>query len=197
MRAKSFLFALTLMFVVPPSARAEWFVTPFLGGNFGGAADEPLFPGAVPSSMPLTLGVTGGWMRGRFGIEADLSRAPNFFDDDRGFVSDTSVLTLMGNGRFTMPIGAGRNFEPFVSGGAGLVRPNVAEAGGLAAVNTNKFGWNVGGGFTGYANAHVGFTGDLRYFRTMAGDDDVPNPFGLDFDRFDFWRATAGVSFRW
>ncbi len=199
MRPKSWLFVLTLLFVAPSPARADWFVTPFAGGNFGGTASDPLFPGAASTSDPWTFGVTGGWTGGKWlGFEADLSRAPKFFDNDRGFVTETSVLTLMGNARLVVPAGGmSKSIEPFVSGGAGLVRPNVAEAGGLAAVNMNKFGWNAGGGVTGYVNQHVGITGDVRYFRTMAGDDDTSNAFGIDFDDFNFWRGTFGVSFKW
>jgi hypothetical protein len=199
MRVKACVFAAVLVLTLPVHARAEWFVTPFFGGNFGGVAGDALFPGAGSTSQPLSLGVTGGWTgRGWLGFEADLGRAPKFFDDDRGFVTETSVLTLMGNARLTLPTGGmGESLEPFVSGGAGLVRPNLAEAGGLAAVKTNKFGWNAGGGVTGYVNKHVGFTGDIRYFRTMAGEDAAPNAFGIDFNGFDFWRGTAGVSFKW
>jgi opacity protein-like surface antigen len=93
--------------------------------------------------------------------------------------------------------GSDSSLRPFVSGGVGLVRPKVAEAGGLAAIDENKFGWNIGGGATGFLNDRVGITGDVRYFRTMAGDDDDPNAFGIDFDAFEFWRASAGVTFKW
>jgi hypothetical protein len=144
------------------------------------------------------LGVTGGWAGARWlGFEADLGRAPKFFDDDRGFVTETSVLTLMGNARLSMPWGGmGKSVRPFASGGVGLIRPNVAEAGGLATLNTNRFGWNAGGGATGFLSEHVGVTGDVRYFRAMSNDD-PPNAFGIDFNDFDFWRGSVGVAFKW
>src|SRR5262245_16662325 len=127
MRAKSWLFAVMVIVSAASPVRAEWFVTPFFGGNFGGASREPLFPGGVTSSMPVTLGVTGGWTSSKgIGVEADLGRAPKFYDSDRGFVTDRSVLTLMGNARYTVPVHMGKHVEPFVSGGAGLIRPNIA-----------------------------------------------------------------------
>jgi opacity protein-like surface antigen len=199
MRTRSWLLALTLTLAVSPPAHAEWFVTPFVGGQFGGAARDPLFPGAMSALEPWTVGASGGWTGGGwFGFEADFGLAPKFFDDDGGFVTETSVLTLMGNARFAVPLGGmGGSVRPFVSGGVGIVRPNVAEAGGLAAVSGNKFGWNVGGGATGFFNDHAGLSGEVRYFRTMAGDDEPPNAFDIDFDAFDFWRASVGVTFKW
>jgi opacity protein-like surface antigen len=199
MRVKSWVLATTLILALPLPARAEWFVTPFFGGNFGGVAGDPVFPGATPSSDRMNWGVTSGWTgSGWLGFDADFGHAPKFFDDDFGFVTETSVLTLMGNARVAVPWGGmGKSVQPFVSGGAGLIRPNVAEAGELTAVKTNKFGWNVGGGLTGYFTDHIGVTGDVRYFRAMAEDEESPNAFGIDLSDFDFWRGAVGVSFKW
>ena len=42
----------------------------------------------------------------------------------------------------------------------------------------------------------VGFRGDLRYYRSLA-DPVEDNEFDIALGTFDFWRATAGVTFRW
>ena len=59
---------------------------------------------------------------------------------------------------------------------------------------------DVGGGLNGYFNEHVGLRGDVRYFRSLQGDDDadgiIIDPRLFDLGEFDFWRATVGVSFR-
>ena len=54
----------------------------------------------------------------------------------------------------------------------------------------------VGGGVMGFMTDHVGFRGDLRYFRAL-GDPEEDNEFDIDLADFDYWRATAGVTFRW
>lgn len=150
---------------------------------------------AGQSSWP-TIGVTAGRMWGWFGADADLAYAPSFFDDDGGFVTKTSLLTIMGNGRIALPLGMGGSWRPFASGGVGIIRPNLSEPGGLATVDDAKIGWNVGGGATGFLSEHVGVTGDVRYFRSM-DDEGAVNVFGIEFDGFAFWRGSVGVSFRW
>ena len=178
-------------------ARAEWFVTPFIGGNFGGATDQPLFGKTEAITKPLTWGVSGGWASGGWlGVEGDLGYAPNFFDSDNGFVSKRSLTTVMANVRVALPIGKGGRLRPFVSGGAGLLRPNLAEVGDGAVENTNRFAWNVGGGVTGFLNDRVGITGDVRYVRAM-DKNEMPNVFGVQFDGLDFWRTAAGVTLKW
>jgi hypothetical protein len=191
------LAAVVLLLGAPGRVGAEWHITPFTGVNFGGSAsDESLAPGRDGQSSSPAFGVTTGWKRGRFGADADLAYAPTFFDDDGGFVTKTSVLTFMGNGRFVLPLGMDESWQPFASGGLGIIRPNLGEPGGLAEVDDAKFGWNVGGGVTGFLGDHVGVTGDVRYFRTMDDEDEV-NPFAIDFSGFDFWRGSVGVTFRW
>jgi opacity protein-like surface antigen len=179
-------------------ARAEWFVTPFIGGNFGGATDQPLFGKADAITKPWTWGVTGGWLSGGWlGVEGDVAYAPNFFDSDNGFIAKRSITTVMANVRVAVPFGGkDGSFRPYVSGGAGLLRPNLAEAGDAAVVEGNKFAWNVGGGVTGFFTDRVGITGDVRYVRAM-DKNEVPNVFGVQFDGLDFWRAAAGVTLKW
>jgi hypothetical protein len=45
----------------------------------------------------------------------------------------------------------------------------------------------------------VGIRGDLRQFRSLRNedlDDDFPEPGDFELGDFTFWRATAGVTFR-
>ena len=178
-------------------ARADWFVTPFIGGTFGGATDQPLFGKADAMTRPGTWGVTGGWTGSTwFGVEGDVAYAPNFFDSDNDFITKRNVTTVMGNVRVAVPVGGTGSLRAYVSGGAGLLRPNLEEAGNGAAVSGNKFAWNVGGGVTGFFTPHAGITGDVRYVRAMDKNEE-PNPFGVQFDGLDFWRAAAGVTLKW
>jgi len=66
----------------------------------------------------------------------------------------------------------------------------------LFEVDNNEFGFNLGGGAIIKTTNHVGFRGDVRYYRTLE-DPDEDNEFDVGVGNFDFWRATAGVTFRW
>ena len=47
-----------------------------------------------------------------------------------------------------------------------------------------------------FVSDHVGFRGDLRYFRQLS-DPDEDNEFDIALGDLDYWRATAGITFRW
>ena len=84
--------------------------------------------------------------------------------------------------------------------GTGLMRASISSPGDLFdEVTRNDFALNVGGGLNGYFNEHVGLRGDLRYFRSLEGNDDdglIIDPRLFDLGEFDFWRASVGVTFR-
>ncbi len=198
MRARTYMLAVvTLLILGPATADAQWSVQPFAGGNFGGASDQSLISGRKADTQPTTVGVTGGWMHGWWGAEADASYSPRFFDNDKGFVSKTGLWTLMGNGVVQIPGGGMTGkLKPYGSAGVGLIRPDLAEPGGLAEVKKTKFAWNAGGGATSSLSSHAAIRGDVRYFRARDKDGSA-NAFGINFDGFDFWRATGGVMFSW
>jgi hypothetical protein len=117
-------------------------------------------------------------------------------DDDFDFASDSNVTTFMGNLIVGVPLGGQSGFgvRPYAVGGAGLLRASVTDIDEFFDVDKNSWGFDLGGGLIIFFG-NVGIRGDVRYFRTFtSGDDDE-----LDFDLggFDFWRATAGVTFRW
>jgi len=51
-----------------------------------------------------------------------------------------------------------------------------------------------GAGFIAQFNDHVGWRTDARYFRAVV-DNQEDNEFDASFGSFDFWRATAGLTF--
>ena len=66
---------------------------------------------------------------------------------------------------------------------------------------TNTFGTldatiNVGGGVMGFFTTHMGVRADLRYFRAYGLDIADLEASGITFNRFDFWRASLGVAFK-
>lgn len=179
--------------LVPGTASADWLFTPNIGGGFGGSAS---------GREHLTWGASFGWMgAGVLGWEADLGYSPEFFegdDDNIDFIDDSNVTSFMGNVLVGVPIGgtAGPGVRPYFVGGLGLIQTNLSDADDLFEVNNDEFGMNVGGGIMGFATDHVGFRGDLRYFRALT-DPEPDNEFDIDFGDFDYWRATAGITFRW
>jgi len=179
--------------LAPATANADWLFTPNIGGGFGGAAS---------GREHLTYGASIGWMgAGIFGWEADLAYTPEFFegdDDDFDAFDSSNATSFMANVILGVPVGGqlGPGFRPYVSGGAGLIQTNVASDDDLFEVSNDEFGVNIGGGAMGFATDHVGFRGDLRYYRALT-DPEPDNEFDIDFGDFDFWRATAGITFRW
>ena len=177
----------------PATASADWLFTPNIGSGFGGAAS---------GRQHMTWGASIGWMgAGILGWEADLAYTPEFFegdDDDFDAFDSSNATSFMGNVIIGVPVGGqlGPGFRPYVSGGAGLMQTNVATDDDLFEVTNDEFGVNVGAGAMGFATDHVGFRGDLRYYRALT-DPEPDNEFDVDFGDFDFWRATAGITFRW
>jgi opacity protein-like surface antigen len=186
----------------PATASADWLFTPFVGTVFSGAADfNDGFDTKFEFERRFTYGGSLGYMgAGAIGFEFDFGYTPNFFetlsDDDFDFASDSNVTTFMGNLIIGVPLGGQSGFgvRPYAVGGAGLLRASVTDIDEFFDVDKNSWGFDLGGGLLIFFG-NVGIRGDVRYFRTFtSGDDDE-----LDFDLggFDFWRATAGVTFRW
>jgi Outer membrane protein beta-barrel domain len=179
--------AVALMFLVAAAApaRAEGFIVPFVGFNFGGdSGDCPALTNC--EERRLNLGVSLGAMGTVIGFEEDLSWATNFFGEVPD--SDNSVFSAMSNLLIGVGVGPVR---PYVLGGVGLIRTHVSEA-SIADFGEggNSFGYDVGGGVTGMFGSTVGIRGDLRLFRTV----DSLNLFGLSDDKLEFWRASVGVA---
>ena len=134
----------------------------------------------------------GHWL----GAEADLSWAPQFFEQN-GFTTERQVLTFMSNAVVAIPSGAGDRIRPYVSGGLGIIRPDLSEPGGVFALTgRNKFGGDIGGGATAFFNRNVGVKGDVRYFHGLRREDADVNAFNLDLSAFHFWRTSIGLAVR-
>ena len=170
----------------PREARADGFVNPWAGVNFGSKIEDGR------GGFGVNAGAMGG---GIIGGEVDFGFSPSFFGTKNDFGNNT-VIDLMGNVIVGVPIGGqtGGGFRPYVTAGMGLIRTQI-DGGTLFQPNSadNNLGFNVGAGFMGYFNDHVGVRGDLRYLRTLTGD--VINE-SLDLGGFHFWRLSAGLVLR-
>lgn len=198
---KLFIVAALAFAMSPASASAQdWFVTPFIGGNFGGNANFGTFPSLDDEvERRVDFGATIGWVPHVVGFEVDFGFSPNFFEDtagDRNFqFGDSNVTTVMGNLLVSAPRDV--SVRPYASGGLGLIRSRVNDVGAFFDdLTTNDLGMNIGAGLNGQITNTVGIRGDIRYFRSLE-DNEPDNEFDLGLSDFDFWRGTVGVTFRW
>jgi opacity protein-like surface antigen len=176
--------AVALVGAVPADARAQVTLTPYGGMVFGG--DTP--------SSTLTTGLSLTFMGDVAGFELDLGYTPDFFNEEGeiALIADSNVTTFMGS----LVIGVGEGpVRPYAQLGTGLVRSRTDLGDLFDAVSVNEWGVTIGGGVTGMVSDRVGLRGDVRYIRSLedpSEDDDRDVVLG----KFDFWRATAGVVFR-
>lgn len=177
-----------VLFLLPAPGAADVRLTPFAGVTFLEDLNKPTFGAAI------TIG-------GMVSVELDAARTElGSFAEIPAVELTAHATTLMGNlvVRFPGPI------QPYVSGGAGLVRVtgsvDVPFLGSLVSASAQDVGWNVGGGIYILPTPNFGIRADVRRFQTgdlswdeitdIEGVGDVPLP------KFDFWRATAGITFK-
>ena len=180
--------------LTPTQARADGFVTPWVGTAFGNSNNI--------KNGQKTFGVSAGVMgAGIIGGEADFGWSPSYFGTQSDFGNNT-VMTLMGNVILGVPVGGqhGAGIRPYAVGGIGLIRTQI-DGGSLTRVSSasssnNMFGWDAGGGVMGYFSDHVGLRGDVRYLRATSDLNSGIRSLDLNGDRLHFWRASIGVVIR-
>jgi hypothetical protein len=198
------VLALMVFVAAPAKASADWLFTPFFGMNWGGNAEFTDFGGDFEDEFEqkMNFGASLSWMgAGAFGFEVDFGYSPNFFqnttgDDDFEF-GDSNVTTLMANLKVGAPFGGqtGGGIRPYASGGLGLIKSRIDDPDDLFELNSTDWGFNVGGGVTGFFNDNFGLQGDVRYFRSLQ-DNEPDDEFDLALGSFNFWRGTVGLVFR-
>src|SRR5687767_11403034 len=108
---KTITVLVLMLSAFPTPARADWLLTPYLGGVFGGAANSFVVNDVDDEfEQRFTLGGSVGYfVNDIFGIEVDYSVSPNFFQFTGGTNNfdlldlDSSVQTLMGNVVLNIP----------------------------------------------------------------------------------------------
>jgi opacity protein-like surface antigen len=191
MRPVFTLAVCALALLAPRTATADILLTPFAGVSFLTDSDKKLVYGAG-----IALG-------GLIGLEAEVARTTLSDQNLAGVVDlETSLTTGMVNLMVRVPAGP---VQPYVTGGLGVMRVSgdltVPVLGSLVSLSGSEFAMNAGGGLYLFPSDHIGFRGDVRYFRTLSdltigdltdfsGIDDLPLP------SLDFWRVTAGVTLR-
>jgi hypothetical protein len=179
--------------ITPGVARADGFIIPFWGVNFGGNSGNEL-ANAIDAKR-FDWGVSLGFMgSGVLGIEADFARSPDFYG--RTDVGGSSVFTATGNLLVGIPIGGqkGVGFRPYGLAGLGVIRSKVDALTDVLNFDNSEAAWDFGGGAMLFFGTHVGIRGDIRYFRTFKTIDVIESiePTG----KLDFTRGTAGLILR-
>jgi len=184
---------------LPDSARADGYLVPFVGANFGGEVVRPLniaLRDGNRAAIGATLGVMGA---GVFGLELNMSYTANFYppllsNDDGG----GNLVTLVPSLVLGIPLGGQRGFgfRPFVLAGAGLVRRDFDVGSLTSSLSQNDLAYTLGGGVMVFFTDHIGIRGDIRYFRNFRVDEFGLSSAEIERGTFDFSRAAGGVVFR-
>jgi hypothetical protein len=199
-------------------------VSGFIGTNFGSSRNtnrveldalENIDSGTTSANFGGQVAYLG---RGVIGGEflADFSPRLNTFNNVL-FENAPNVNSYMFNLIAVAPFGHAHSYDPYFSGGVGVVTlnstiftvdptlaPNLSAI-GTETVSGSRFGWDLGGGVMAWSERNWGFRGDVRYYRTGSNNDvlDLNNiGDGSVFSRVElsgisFWKANAGLAFRW
>ena len=166
-------------------ARAQGFISPLIGFDFGGDASCPQISNCQDKRS--NYGVALGRMGPIFGFEEEFAYAKDFFGAAPALSS--SVFTAMSNVMVVPRIGPVR---PYLLGGIGLIKSHADfTTVSLLSSDNTSVGWDVGGGVMALATPHVGVRGDIRYFHAFQDANilgfTVRNP------RLDFGRASVAL----
>jgi hypothetical protein len=199
MRASRFVVLLALFAcLVPSRAGADWLVTPFIGLKFAGETSfADLEEGAGVTK--LTWGGSVGFLSdGILGVEMDFGHSPGFFENERHMplVAHSNVTTLTGNVLVALPLSVTReSLRPYALGGLGLMHASIEYLANPFGVDANLLGLTIGGGVIGFVTDRTGLRFELRHFRNITNED--KSSASLGSTHLSFWRATAGVTFRY
>jgi opacity protein-like surface antigen len=167
------------------AARAQGFISPLIGYDFGGDAGCPNLSNCQDKTINASIAF--GAMGSVLGVEEEVAYAPNFFGNAPGLSS--SVLTLMSNAMLVPKMGPVR---PYVLAGIGLIKTHVdLTTASVLTTDNNNLGWDVGGGLIGFVGDHIGVRGDLRYFHSF--QDRTFLGFTLGNAKLTYGRASVGV----
>lgn len=187
------------LLVRPAPAMAEFQVKPFLGLTFG-AATTLVDPAQGTESRHVAIGISAVFLGDIFGVEAEVSQVPKFFQrSDADLALRSVVNTVTGSVIIAMPRKvSGYSLRPYAVAGFGLlhVSKDTALSGGAFDVATNMGAVNLGGGVTGFVTDRIGLGWDVRYFRRVTGGPDSSTGLVFGETQLSFWRASMSVVVR-
>ena len=190
------LLVLALLLWIPSHAAAEWQVKPFVGLTFGGGTTFVDLEDAV-GTRNGAFGVGGGYLGDVLGIEGEIATAPGFFQaGGRRLIVRSAVTTVTGNVVITLPRRiTGYSLRPYLVAGGGLMRASMDDAVRAFRLSSNLAAFNVGGGVMGFFSDQFGVSWDLRYFRSLRGQEVAPGLSSGD-PELSFWRLNMALVIR-
>ena len=186
---RSAALALVLAAATAAPARAQGFISPFIGYNFGGDSSFYCASFSNCEDKRLSWGVAFGTTNGVLGFEEEIAYTKNFFGERTGSGGDNAVLTVMSNILLVVPAGPVR---PYALIGLGLIRPHEKFNSSSLDLSANTLGYDIGGGINLFFVPNVGLRGDVRHLHTL--QDVTLGVF--NGQHLDFWRASAGLTFK-
>jgi hypothetical protein len=176
--------ALSTLAAVP--ARADGFISPYIGFNFGGDSTNCATFNNCEEKR-TNFGVSLGATNGIFGFEEDIAYAPDFYGKTPG--AGNGVLTLMSNLMLVVPAGP---IQPYGIVGIGLIRPHMKLETPSLSLNDNALGYDIGAGLNIFLGHTFGLRGDVRHMQTFK--DVTLGAFSSE--KVNFWRGSAGITLR-
>ena len=189
------LWAVALLVLGPSGASAEWQIKPFFGVSFAGSTTFVTVEDAA-GGPNVMFGASGGLLGEIFGLDVDFGYGPGFFEaGDQSLVLSSGVTTLTGSIVVAVPRRmADVGLRPYFVGGGGLMHVWSNHSLDVLRIERTLPALNLGGGATGFLTDRIGLNWELRYFRSVGGEER-----GLSFGReeLSFWRARMAVAIRY
>jgi hypothetical protein len=197
MRLRTLLLVLVSMLAMPATARADLFVTPFLGVKFGGSTSIVDLEIAA-ASKKLALGVAAMKMDARIiGYEVELGNINGFFEREASIgpllKSGSYVTDLTGSVVLSLPPGVtAGGLRPYAVLGGGLIHAESEDVLNIFQVRRTVPAINLGVGAVGLLTNNVGVRFDVRHLRSLSKDASV----GVVGRRIAYSRFTIGLLLR-
>jgi hypothetical protein len=202
-RRRLLFLGIILALLSPAPASADWLVSPFLGLKFGGEGcpcpgvplDRLVDSEEAAGLRKFTFGASFGLLTpGVLGVEVDFAHIPGYFNREEALntVEASSVVTLMGDVLIAVPEAISRDgLRPFIVAGVGWMRVSREALGRISIVDPtiNRLAMNIGGGAIGRVTNRSSLRFELRHFRDLGTPE-------TDLS-LSYWRATAGITFRY
>jgi hypothetical protein len=170
---KSILFCCALLAMTPQFAAAEWHLVPSIGLTFKGDTSLVDLEQATDDVHKNIGGAVTLLGEGILGVEGVFVYTPGFFQATDDLVTGSHTMAFVGNAVLTTPRRwTEYGLRPYVSGGFGLLRTSVTEAGDIFSTDHNVAAFDIGGGAVGFFSRHVGVRFDLRYYANVHPTDD-------------------------
>ncbi|MGH9383070.1 MAG: hypothetical protein ACRD2N_02075 [Vicinamibacterales bacterium] len=190
--------ALLLLILASGPARADVFLTPFLGVKFGGRTsivDLEQAAGQATMTLGASVAVVGN---GIFGGEAEVAYIPGYFEREgisAPLVTSSSVADLSGNLILSLPPDfTGGGLRPYFTVGLGLMHAQAVDLQLTFRVRRTMPAITLGTGATGLLTNRVGVRFDVRYLRSVVQEDEFVIRVGR---QLSYWRGTIGIITRY